>query len=57
MIEVELFFTNTASYSLHFPEEMKYDMPPISQTREFMEQYRRNWKDNGAGFQNRVLKC
>ena len=57
MIEVELFFMSIASYSLHIPEEMKYDMPQISQTREFMEQYRRNLKDNGTGFQNRVLKC
>jgi hypothetical protein len=27
MIEVELFFMSTASYSLRIPDEMKYDMP------------------------------
>jgi hypothetical protein len=47
---------STATYILHIPEEMAYDMPKISQTREFMEQYRRNWKDNVAGFQSRGLK-
>jgi len=56
MTEVELFFMSTASYIFHIPEEMTYDMPQIKQTRKFMEQYRKNWKDNGAGFQNRVLK-
>ena len=37
-------FMSTASSILHIPEEMTYDMPQISQTREFMEQYRRNYK-------------
>jgi hypothetical protein len=27
MIEVELFFMSTASYSLHILDEMTYDMP------------------------------
>jgi len=56
LIEVELIFMSTASYILHIPEEITCDMPQISQTREVMEQYRRNWKDNGAEFQNRVPK-
>jgi hypothetical protein len=55
MIEVELFFMSTVSYIFYIPEEMTYDMPQISQTREFMEQYRRNWKDKGVGFQKSVL--
>ena len=37
MIEVELFFMSTASYSHHIPEEIIYDMPQISKTREFMK--------------------
>jgi hypothetical protein len=55
MIEIVLFFMSTATYILHIPEEMTYEMPQISQIREFMEQYRRNWKDYFAGFQNMVL--
>jgi hypothetical protein len=38
MIEVEWCFISTESYILHIPEEMTYDMPQISETREFMEQ-------------------
>jgi hypothetical protein len=38
MIEIVLFFMSTATYILHIPEEMTYEMPQISQTREFMEQ-------------------
>jgi len=50
MIEIEMFFMSTASYILHISEEMTYDTPQISQTREFMEQYRRNWKDKVQDF-------
>jgi predicted peroxiredoxin len=50
MIEVEMFFMSTASYILHISEDKTYDMPQISQTREFMEQYRRNWKDKVQDF-------
>jgi len=50
MIEVDLLFMSTASCILHISEEMTYDTPQISQTREFMEQYRRNWKDKVQDF-------
>jgi hypothetical protein len=32
-------------YILHVAEEMKYDRLQISQVTEFVEQYRRNWKE------------
>ena len=50
MIEVELFFMNTASYTLHISEEMTYEVPQISQRTEFMKQYRINWKDKVQDF-------
>ena len=50
MIEVELFFMSTASYTHHISEEMTYDVPQISQRTEFMKQYRTNWKDKVQEF-------